>query len=302
MRCWSHAIALSVVLLATRADADPEGDRARAREAFDRGAAAHRRGDHAAAARELSRADAIVPNAVTLETALGSALAADDAVLGMELCARSERGPASPSLAALVVRARSRFAPRVGRARITCPGATTCAASIDGAAVETGRPVFLRVGRQIVVVQRDDRSEPRSIEITPGGMIEIVVPSVSGASVPGVIAAEAPEGISKGWFIAALSAAAVAGGVTIGLGVDAANKHDRFVSAGCPGPVHGDCAALVDAGRAAEVRTNIMLGVTGAIGVAAAVVGVVTLRARVAPRASLIVGGAQIAALRVALP
>jgi hypothetical protein len=299
-RVAACAIALALALAPAPARADGDADRARAREAYDRGAAAHQRGDHATAARELALADALVPNPVTLQAALESALAADDAALGMELCDRSQRARTDAALAALVRDARARFGRRAGRLRVDCPAATACTASVDGAAIETGRAIFVPVGRHVVTVRTGEQEERRPIEVEPGGSASVVV---TGAPAPPPPApAPAREGPSIGWFAGTLGAAAVAGGVTIGLGVDTAKKHDAFVSAGCAGSVHGDCTALADAGRAAQLRTNVLVGVTGALAAATVVVGVVTFRARGADRAALTIGGAQLAALRVPLP
>ncbi|APR75169.1 Hypothetical protein A7982_00515 [Minicystis rosea] len=310
-RALSFVSVLAVALVTARAEADVEADRARARAAYDRGAAAHRRGDHAAAARELALADAILPNAVTLQAALESALAADDAVLGIELSERAPRGRVDGALAALVREARARFGRRVGRVLVECPGASACVATVDGAAIEAGRPVLVGAGRRAVAVQRDGRTEQRAIEIEPGGTASVVVtgmgatpdhqPTALDAAASGP-RPHAPSGPSLGWFIAALGATAAAGGVTIGFGVDTAKKHEGFVSAGCTGPVHGDCAALADAGRSAQLRTNVALGVTGALAVASVVASVITFRARGADRAALVIGGAELAALRVPLP
>src|SRR5262249_30308245 len=61
-----------------------------ARQAYDRGATAFDNKDYATAARELARADDLVPNNVALVTALKAALRADDAVLGMTLAERAD--------------------------------------------------------------------------------------------------------------------------------------------------------------------------------------------------------------------
>jgi hypothetical protein len=110
------------------------------------------------------------------------------------------------------------------------------------------------------------------------------------------------RGPSPGWFIAALGSTVIAGGVTVGLGVDTASKHSAFVDAGCAGPVHGDCAALASDGTAAQLRTNVLAGVTAALGAATVVAGVLTFRARGAERAALSIGPGPVAVLRVPLP
>ncbi len=240
-------LALGLLVAPAAADPAPPGaaaDRARAREAYDRGAAAHQRGDEATAARELALADAILPNPVTLQAALEAALAADDGALAITLCERAQRAPLDGPLAELVQRARARFAP--------APLAPL------------------------------DREPP-----------------------PPRVAPPPERTSSPGWFLAALGSTVVAAGVTVGLALDTASKHGGFVSAGCPGPVHGDCAALASDGLAAQLGTNAMIGVTAALGAATVVAGVLTFRARDAAgaeRAALSFGAGPTALLRVPLP
>lgn len=295
-------IGITGALVSGAANADDAASaRARARDAYDRGALAHDRGDHATAARELALADSIVPSPVTLRAALESAMAADDAVIAIDLCDRSQRAKADAALATLVREARARFERRVGRVRVACAPddrGAPCAVTIDGARAEIDRSILVRAGRHLVRVERDARVEERAIDVEAGGTASVVM--ATGSAAPAARAAD--EGPSILWLASAIGATAIAGGFTIGFGVDAANKHDRFASAGCAGPVHDDCSALAAGGRAAQLRTNVMIGVTSALGAASVIVGVVTLRARGAERAALIVGGAQIAALRVPLP
>lgn len=300
---WTRArpsvlsLGIAVGLFAAHAGADPDADRARARAAYDRGAAAHQRGDHAAAARELALADSILPNPVTLRTAIESAILADDAVLAVELCDRADRAAGDAALAAAAARARARFAARVGRVRATCtPG---CAITIDGQSIEAGRTIVVLPGDHTVVAARDGRREDRAVHVGAAGVTEV---AFSAAPAP---AATRPSPPSLGWFFASLGLTAIAGGVTIGLGADTAKRHDAFAGAGCSGPVHGDCEALAAAGRAAQVRTNALIGVTAGLAAATAAVAVVTLRARGADRAAFAIdpmpGGAAVA-LRVPLP
>lgn len=102
----------------------------------------------------------------------------------------------------------------------------------------------------------------------------------------------APETASKQvisplWTIAAGALTGASAGFAIGLGVDTKSKHDAFVALGCPGPVHGDCAARARRGAFAQDRTNVLVGATIGLAAATAVLGVVTLFAtRPAPRAA----------------
>jgi hypothetical protein len=277
--------------------------RARAREAYDRGASAHQRGDHATAARELALADSILPNPVTLQAALEEALDADDAVLAVELCDRAARGPVEPTLAALTQRARARFARRVGRVRVDC-GGVACAVTLDGGAVEAGRGIVVRVGHHTLAVDRGGAIAQRTVDVEPEATASVVLggPTAIEEAPKPQVAPPPARGPSPGWFIAALGATAVAGGVTFGFAVDTANRHAGFVAAGCAGPVHGDCTGLAADGTAAQLRTDVLAGVTAALGVASVVAGVLTFRDRRAERASIGLGAGRVALLRVPLP
>lgn len=225
------AVIAATALGATEARAEPTAaDMENARAAYDRGAAASARGDHATAARELALADTIAPNRVALEAALTAALDADDAALGMELAARAEARGEGGSVAELAREARARFAGRAG-------------------------PVT-------------------KAEATP--------PAAAGAET----APRSPEGsgLSPAWFVAGLALTAAAGGGAIASGLDTKGRHDDFVAARCPEPgPTGECARLADEGSGAQARTNVLIGVTAALGAATAVLGFVSFGGRGAP-------------------
>jgi hypothetical protein len=91
------------------------------------------------------------------------------------------------------------------------------------------------------------------------------------------------------WFYAGLGATAVAGGLAVGFGIDTANRHASFARAcGTDAP---SCGNLASEGRAAQTRTNVMLGVTAGLG-AATVVTALLVRWH---SASLSVGVARVA-------
>jgi hypothetical protein len=280
-----------------------------ARDAYNRGAAAHERGDHAAAAREFAQADAITPDPVTLRVALDAAVLADDPVLGGELVARAAQRPADAQLAESLRAARARFAGRTGRVRVTCPGASACAATLDGQSVDPGRPTIVRVGRHVVAAQRDGRAEERVVEVKPDDLAEVVfaAPAARVETRPAGSPTEPPEGasVAPAWLFVGLGATAIAGGFTIAFAVDTAGRHEDFIDAGCAGSAHGDCSALADDGLAAQHRTNALLGVTAALGAATLAIGIASFALRGGDRATISLGarsGGPMAALRIALP
>jgi len=300
----------------------PSSEAARdlASDAYNRGAAAHERGDHATAAREFAQADAIAPDPVTLRVALDAAVLADDPVLGGELVERAAQRPADAQLAEAVRAARERFAGRTGRVRVICPadeGAheppreSACTATLDGQSIDAGRPVIARVGRHIVTTRRDGRAEQWAVEVKPDEVAEVVFAAPGPAAPPvdtrGVSSPAEPGGgyLSPAWFFVGLGATAIAGGFAIALGVDTAGRHQDFLDAGCAGSAHGDCSALADDGISAQHRANALLGVTAALGAATIAMGILSFAVRGDDRAVVSLGargGGPVAALRVPLP
>lgn len=285
--CVGLAWAVALFVAPASADGDPgaTGDRLRAREAYDRGAAAHERGDETTAARELALADELMPNPITLGAAIESATVADDAVLAMTLCERARRGVVEGTLAAAVQRAAARFARRVGRVRVACD---RCAVAIDDADAAPNRFVVVTVGAHVITLRHDGQADRRPIDVAPGGTTDLVIADERGLrEVTRVVpapaagpAAASPGSISRGWFFGALAATAVVGGVSIASGVDTSSKHAAFVSAGCAGPSHEDCSSLASAGQAAQLRTNVLATATGVLGAATVIAAVLTFRPR----------------------
>jgi hypothetical protein len=251
---------------ADAADVSPE-NKQKARDAYERGAEASARGDHAAAARELALADEIAPNPVALEAALEASIDADDAARGMELAARAEARGEPGRVAELARKARARFSGRVGRVKILCAG---CTATLDGEPIPTEKERFVLVGRHVAAVERGEAGrEGRTIEVGPGAL----------TLVDGWTTKEKPaaSSISPAWFAAGAVLTAVAAGVTVGSAVDTKRRHDSFVAANCTLPAAPPaCTGLADDGLAAQTRTNVSIGVSAALGVGTAVLGVFT--------------------------
>jgi hypothetical protein len=114
-RPGAAALGAVIVSLSSPAWADEEAV-AEARAAYEAGAAAYDRGDHAAAAARLAEADARVPNARALQLAMAAALLGDDARLALELADRADARAVDGPLAELALRIRRRFAGEVARA------------------------------------------------------------------------------------------------------------------------------------------------------------------------------------------
>lgn len=298
MWCVRRPVVLFVLLAAAACSvgADAWGDAAtEAHEAYDRGTRAYRKGDYATAAREYAAADALSSNPVALQAALDAAVLADDPVLGVELIDRAKGAPRTNALALSILTAQRKFARRTGRIHVACGGASTCIASIDGAAVDPARPIVVRVGAHTVIVDSGGTATTRDVTVGPDEVIDVAPAAAAGAgpapaaasapasatgtaTAPAPAAASAPavpasmeeggRGISPLWFYVGLGATGLAGAATIVSGVDTANQHSNFVSHCGAEP---DCRTLASNGQSAQTRTNVLLGVTAGLAAVTAV-------------------------------
>ena len=289
-------VALATVVVAAGALADAPAVEARA--AYERGSAAFAAHDHALAAREFARADAILPSDAAIEAALEASLRAGDPVLGMELVDRA-RGRA---LDARAERAASRvaaaFSARVGRVRLACEGATACSGTIDGVDVARPRaPVVVAPGRHSVRVVRDGQTRDVAIDVRAEATVDVALDDRGAPTAPAPAPSAAPSPTSRVPTSPPLSenappatgrgtttvVALVGGGVTLALGavtavsfVDLRARRKDFengacaVSASATTRPAADCNARADRGRTAELRTD-LLGVGTGVALAATV-------------------------------
>jgi hypothetical protein len=258
-----------------------------AHDAYARGTSAFRRGDYASAAREYAAADALAPNPVALQAALDATVLADDPVFGTTLLDRARGERRTDALLTTMLTAEKKFAHRVGRIRLQCPSAP-CLGAIDGAAAVAGAPIVVRVGSHAVTLEAAGSVVQKVVTVAP---VETVVVGPEPAPAPPVSSpspvppppppppslrptaptptpvAHAPRGgLSPVWVYAGAVATAVAGGFAIGFGVDTANRHASFArecSTSAP-----SCSGLASQGQDAQLRTNVLIGVTAGLGVA----------------------------------
>jgi hypothetical protein len=241
----------------------------RARDAYARGAAAYAQGDYSRAARELAVADELVPDATTLRAALEAVTRADDAVLGIELLARTTRDPSDPELARVAELARARFQHRTAKIAVRCDG---CVATIDGAPARIGSPNVVLPGVHTVTVQRQRSPETRLVTVAPDEEREVFVRTIPAAA-PEVRPSPQPaSGVSPSWFIGAALATVALASVTTWSLVDTVNDHVAFDSARCGESASGACASDASTGESAQTRTQWL-----AVGTVAAVVGTTAL-------------------------
>jgi hypothetical protein len=317
MRSFFTSVGVSllvVVLGESGALADGASDKVRAREAYDRGTAAHERGDFAAAAIEYARADEIAPSPVALQAALDEAIKADEPGLGAELLERTKRGPTTPALEGSMRSARAVFAHRAGQLRVVCTESVTCLATVDGRAVPVGKATWQRAGQHTIIFQVGDQNRQRLIDLKGDDTMDVAPPSAekpTGAVVPSPVnpadpAAHVPpsssttpstgspssgssssapststpstttssSGVSPVVFWVGAGATAVLGGITVFSAIDTDTIHHQFIQNGCDKTAFAGCNDKSSQGANAQTRTNVLLGATAAFGVATAVIGI----------------------------
>jgi hypothetical protein len=97
-----------------------------------------------------------------------------------------------------------------------------------------------------------------------------------------------------------LGVTAVLGGVTVGSGLDAVAKHNRFKDGAClsgSGELPRDCDDRASAGKTATTRTNILLGATAVLAVTTAAIGIFAVRWHDGTQARITIGGSHASAM-----
>lgn len=259
------------VLLAPSARADNvEAGRAR----YVEGAADFARGDYPSACRAFADADALAPRDEALEAALRSCVLAGDAPRAMTLADRADTRPFAPAgLAEAQREARAKLSSRAGRVRLACDA---CRGAIDGDAVLPRSETWVGAGSHIVTFSG---SPDRWIDVAGEATVDVAPPRPTRAStppraLPRVATPAAHEtGLSQVWFWTGVGLSAALGGVTTASFADAASRHNGFVGAGCQNAAIAGCAQMAGAGRDAEARSYVLLGVSGAAVLATVAVG-----------------------------
>ncbi|MBX3228237.1 MAG: hypothetical protein KIT84_26570 [Labilithrix sp.] len=272
MRAAGLALALLFVFVAGVARADGD-EKARAKEAYTRGLAAHDAHDYPAAARAFAEADTILPSAVALTAALDAAVDADDPALGAELLERSSRPGGTPALAASVAAAKKKLGGRAGKVRLTCPSGSLCRVVVGGR--ETTSETWVATGKHVAAVTVDSTTREQAIEVRAGETVTIAPsPPPTTAPAPPVVAVTpapqepapqepAPPNMRRVppvvVYVGAGLTLLLAGGA-VGTGLVAKAQHDDFTAKGCdrgPGP---DCKDIQERGEPLVVVTNALIG------------------------------------------
>jgi hypothetical protein len=273
-------VALMTGLSRTAFAGDPKQE---AREAFERGNDAHERHDYRAAAHAFARADELVPNDAALSAALDEATLGDDAVFAMRLVQRAENRPGA---AASAEKARAKFGSKVGYVKLECD------CTVDGEAAGRTRIVVVAPGTH-AIAGAAPRAWTATREVAAGAMVDVTAPAAPAP--PTVHAAPAPAvreqpvpaprarprtaaGVSPVWVIAGAVVTAGLGAGTLASFFDAKSQHDAFVDAQCPVVYASACTSMASNGRAADLRTGVLLGVTIAAAAGTAVLAIVGVR------------------------
>jgi len=298
---WKRCVAATSVLLVTltagvvhaQAAAQPTPAQIRdAAEAFDRGREAYKAEKYLLAAEQFERADAAAPSATALELAIRSRTTAGDADRAATLSALSlERHSDDEKLTELAQKTIE--ASKADLYELTVRCSEPCELS-DGNKIVHGRPaltrrVFLAPGEhELRAGFGEGRTDSKSVTATAAGTGELAFEAPAKepeATEPDpVVTAPAPPpqadrgpkqggGLPPIVFWVGASVTTAVGGATIWSGLDTVNN---------PGTdrVQAECEAgdeqcpLYQEGRKKQLRTNILIGATGLLGVATALVGV----------------------------
>jgi hypothetical protein len=303
----SRALPAICLALALAAPARAQGEHERAREAYDKGTAAHKRGDFAEAATDFALADQLAPSTIALRAAIDASVRADDPVLGMELVERSKRGPVDAGLSSSVDAARAKFHGRAGRVRIRCPPAGACMATLDGRTLDVQKEAWATAGQHTVVFQLGEDSQQRLVDVKADDTTDVAPAARAPAPAPSPVPPPGPEpttgpatppppqiyspppaerptgqpsssGISPVWFWVGTGATVVLGGATAFSALDTSKKHDQFANDGCARAGSAACTTASTDGSAAQLRTNVLLGATAAAAIVTVVIGVAFTR------------------------
>jgi hypothetical protein len=281
-----------VYIPSTRAD-DVNG----AAKAFSQAQEAMLSGDIARAADLYELADELSPSAPALRNATRARFAAGHlAMAATNAATLLRRYPSDKESREIADAILAKLAPQLAQLDVTC--STPCTLLIDGKVVVSvageQHSLFSQPGgRSITAVFEDGRKttnqitglanhittvrlEPKPVPARPAAPIPAEAPRPTGGrNLPAREASEAPHGLSRWWVIGG-------GAVTLGLGVattlsglSTLSTRDQIRDAVAAGN-SASAQMLYANGRDQQTRTNVLLGVTIASGVATGVLAVFT--------------------------
>ena len=266
-----------------------------AAEAFDKGREAYKAEDYVEAAEQFEKADDNAPSPAALELAIRARDKAGELDRAATLVALAlRRSPDDANLLKIGADLSKRAAVSLFELTATCD--SPCDLTVGGKLVhggpETERLLYVQPGTLTVRAGwADNRSDSKQIQAEAGGKgaVNFVAPdsaatkSMAKEPEEPVAAPIAPVndqrddgGKSAGWsptiFYVGAGLTAVLGGITVWSGLDTVNNPgtDRVKNeCGTQGP----SCALYQEGLSKQRRTNVLIGVTGGVGVATLLVG-----------------------------
>jgi len=270
-----------------------------AAEAFDKGREAYKSEDYVEAAEQFERADGNAPSAAALELAVRSRDKAGELDRAATLVSLGLRHyPDDQNLRKLAGDLLKRASATLFQLTANCdqPCDLTVGGKLVHGAPESQRLIYLQPGNfTLRAGWSDNRSASRQVQAEAGGKGEVsfTAPENTAAQnmakepsepAPAPVApspAERDTGANKkssGWsptvFYLGAGATVVLGGITVWSGIDTVNNPGRDkVKAACSAGA-ADCQSLYDQGHSKQTRTNVLIGVTSAVGVATILVGV----------------------------
>jgi hypothetical protein len=280
MRVGVFAACTLMSSIALAADKPPSAERIKSAAAeYDAGRRAFTDGKFEDAAIHFENAYHDAPNAQTLRNAIRArkqagqlARAATLAIVAQQTYADDE--PTQQMVKETLAEA----SPKLFKLMISCD--TDCGVAADGRAVSLEDAkhftVFLQPGPHSVVVSwPGDRSKSLDIKAKEGQALEqsfvappmpvVTNPNTGGTTTTTPEAPPANKPFGPAVFITLLSLTAVSGGVLIWSGIDTINNPGvDAVRQGCVG--QGQTCQLYQDGLAAQTRTNVLIGVTGGLG------------------------------------
>ena len=279
---WSALAVLTAclsfsVVAAADVPAPSVEDRAKAAEAYDQGTSAYLDEHYDVAAHWFERAYRVAPTSAALLQAARAHAKAGNAIragnLSLELKAKYPNDKrASEAADALIART------AVDHVLVNAGCEGDCTLELDGALVR--HPSFFVTPdvEHSLKAAYEDGETSASVQGAPGTTKEIALAAP---------AAPPPPPVPRWAFFTSLGATVALGAVTVWSGVDANRGVSDYEAAartanspginngGSPTPAE-EAQALLEEGQQKERRTNILIGVTAAMGVTTAVLGVFT--------------------------
>jgi hypothetical protein len=254
-----------------------------AADEFDKGRRAFQANDFETAAVHFENAYRDAPRAEALRPAIKARLAAKQPSKAATLSAFALARYDDPQTSELAKKTLAETAPALHAVSVACN--PECALAIDGRLVSIveGRKakVYTEPGpHELLVTWPQDRAQRVKVQARAGGATELSLeaPPVPKAaeSVPTGVGSSAPDAPRKPLppivFYIGAAATVAAAGVTVWSGLDAKNNPGvEAVRRDCVG--QGESCATYQQGKSAELRTNVLLGVTGGLAIGSAVIG-----------------------------